>query len=107
MRPASSRLPQQPRWRRGFDWIGLALVVMLALYLIGRAVVEVVTVNPHRPETYRQNWGGPSYLGVLAIHAGPGLVVATLAILYGRHRRRLHRGQSRDPRTPTTHPWSC
>lgn len=57
---------------------------VLSLYLVGRAVVEVATVDPSRPGTYRQDWGGPHYLGVVLVHAGPGLLVVTMT---ARHLR--------------------
>lgn len=71
----------------GLRWLRFALVALVAVYAVGRAVVEVVTVNPRRPETYAQDWGGPQYLGVIAVHAGPGLLVLALTLLWARRRR--------------------
>jgi hypothetical protein len=62
--------------RRTAARLGRALLALLAVYLVARAVVEVVTVDPSNPETYRRDWGGPHYLGVMLVHAGPGVVVA-------------------------------
>ncbi|MEP7019906.1 MAG: hypothetical protein ABI808_04595 [Pseudonocardiales bacterium] len=81
-----------PRARRVIRWLGIAVLTLLAVYLVARAVVEVVTVNPNRPETYRQDWGGPHYLGVLLVHAGPGLLVVTLTA-HRLRRRALRRGE--------------
>ena len=52
---------------------------MLALYLVGRGAVEVVLVDRGRPQTYRQDWGGPHYVGVLLVHTGPGAGVLALS----------------------------
>lgn len=76
---------------------GLALLVVIAGYLVGRAVVEVVSVDPRRRESYEQDWGGPHYLGLLAVHAGPGLLaLAALAFWV----RRTTRGRRRARRGP-------
>lgn len=67
-------------------------MALLAVCAVGRAVVEVVTVNPRRPESSAQDWGGP-LPGLLAGHAGPGLLVLALVLLRVRgatRRRRLH-----------------
>lgn len=69
--------------------IGRALRVLfwiLALYLLGRAVVELLTVDPGDPSSYRTDWGGPHYLGVVAVHVLPGLIL--LAVALGRAWRR-------------------
>jgi hypothetical protein len=59
-------------WRRALVGFG----VVLGLYLIGRAIVEPFTINLADPATYRDDWGGPSLLGVLAVHCGPGIAAA-------------------------------
>jgi hypothetical protein len=52
-------------------------------------VVEVVAVDPDDPSSYRDDWGGPSYVGVLLVHAGPGLLVVVLVgLLLWRRRDR-------------------
>jgi hypothetical protein len=50
--------------------------VLLAAYLVVRALVELATIHYNVPASYRQDWGGPSLAGVLAVHAGPGIGVA-------------------------------
>jgi hypothetical protein len=65
--------------RRIARWAGLGLFALVAAFFVGRAVVEVISVDASAPATYRDDWGGPTYLGVLAVHAGPGLIV--LAVL--------------------------
>jgi hypothetical protein len=72
---------------RALRWIGAALTLLLAVYLVGRAVVEVVTVHPGDPVSYRDDWGGPTYAGVLAVHALPGVLVVVAAIWWWRRRR--------------------
>ena len=66
-----------------------AVVVSLALglYLIVRAVAEPFVIDMSDPATYRNDWGGPSLLGVLLVHCGPG-VVAAIAIAMAMIRRR-------------------
>jgi hypothetical protein len=66
--------------------IGTALLLVLAVYLVGRAVVEVAAVDPGNPADYRDDWGGPSYLGVLAVHTGPGLLAIAAAVFWWRRR---------------------
>ena len=64
--------------RRPLRLLGLVLLVALGTFLVARAVVEVVAVDPGDPSTYRDDWGGPTYAGVLLVHAGPGLLVVAL-----------------------------
>jgi hypothetical protein len=74
--------------RRPLRLLGLVLLVALGTFLVARAVVEVVAVDPGDPSTYRDDWGGPTYAGVLLVHAGPGvLVVALVAWLLWRRGR--------------------
>jgi predicted transporter len=64
------------------------LAILLGLYLVVRAVVEPFVIDVSDPATYRDDWGGPSLLGVLAIHCGPGLLVLVgLCIVLLRRRR--------------------
>jgi hypothetical protein len=67
---------------------GVGLV--LGLYLIVRAVAEPFVIDVSDPATYRNDWGGPSLLGVLLVHCGPG-VVAAAAIAAALRRRRSSR----------------
>jgi hypothetical protein len=64
--------------RRPLRLLGMVLLVALDTFLVARAVVEVVAVDPGDPSTYRDDWGGPTYAGVLLVHAGPGLLVVSL-----------------------------
>ena len=58
--PATAAKPEpvttvaRQRWpRRIARWLGRALLLLIALYLVGRAVVELVTLDPTKPETYQ------------------------------------------------------
>jgi hypothetical protein len=73
----------------------LAIVVglVLGLFLIVRAVAEPFVIDLSNPATYRNDWGGPSLVGVLLVHCGPGVVsaVAIAQVLLQRHQRRRSR----------------
>ncbi|MDN5777181.1 MAG: hypothetical protein L0H96_09740 [Humibacillus sp.] len=75
---------------KGLRWVGKVLGATLAMYLIARAALEVCIIDPGRPESYRHDWGAPNYLGVLAVHVGPGLIALLAVVLWwrrARHRR--------------------
>jgi hypothetical protein len=57
------------------------LGLVLGLFLIVRAVVEPFAIDFGDPATYRNDWGGPSLAGVLAVHMGPGLLALVLMIV--------------------------
>ena len=65
-----------------------AVLGVLGLYLIGRGIVELFTISWHDPSSYRDDWGGPSLLGVLAVHTGPAVVLIIAAIVSIRRRHR-------------------
>ncbi|MFC7304426.1 hypothetical protein ACFQVC_09410 [Streptomyces monticola] len=56
----------------------VALGLVVGTYLIVRAIAEPFVIDMGDPSTYRDDWGGPSLVGVLAVHCGPGLVAAWL-----------------------------
>ena len=68
----------------------VALGVALGLFLIIRAVAEPFVIDLSDPATYRSDWGGPSLLGVLLVHCGPG-VVAAIVMAMALLRRRSSR----------------
>jgi hypothetical protein len=84
---------QQVPVRRGRAWRGALTVfgVVLGLYLIGRAIVEPFILNLSDPASYRNDWGGPSLFGVLAVHCGPGIVAALWMVTALMRRRRGER----------------
>ncbi len=71
----------------------LGLGTLLGAYLIVRAVAEPFVIQFGDPASYRNDWGGPSLPGVLAVHCGPGIVAA---VLFVRGALRL-RSASRTP----------
>lgn len=62
--------------------------VVLGLYLVVRAVIEPFVIDISDPATYRDDWGGPSLLGVLVVHCGPGLIAAAAIVTVLVRRRR-------------------
>src|ERR1700722_10016138 len=86
-RPASSA-PQPPpvqsppvqpargrRRRAAWLWPLFAIGAVLAVYLVGRGVAELILIHYGDPASYAKDWGGPSLAGGLAVHSGPGLVI--------------------------------
>lgn len=63
------------RRRTAWLWPLLAVGAVLAVYLVGRGVAELILINYGDPASYAKDWGGPSLAGVLAVHSGPGLVI--------------------------------
>ena len=71
--------------------IGLAIVGLLALYLVGRGIAEFFTVNYSDPASYRNDWGGPSLAGVFAVHSGPAVAIVAGSVIYLRRHWRGRR----------------
>jgi hypothetical protein len=65
--------------------------LIFGLYLIVRAVVEPFVIDMSDPSTYRNDWGGPSLLGVLAVHCGPGLLAGAVIVAVLIRRRSSRR----------------
>ena len=81
-RPANSAsrtvpVPAARAGRRRAAWLWALLTVgsVLAVYLVGRGVAELILIHYGDPASYAKDWGGPSLAGVLAVHSGPGLVI--------------------------------
>ncbi|WP_199040657.1 hypothetical protein [Glycomyces salinus] len=55
-----------------------ALVIMVGGYLIFRAAVDPFLRDPSDPSTFQDDWGGPTYIGALAVHMGPGIIFTAL-----------------------------
>lgn len=70
---------------------GLTLVVMVCVFFIGRAAAEPFTVG----NDYQSDWGGPSLVGVLAVHMMPGLLAAAVLVWLGSVMLRRHRAPHR------------
>jgi hypothetical protein len=60
---------------------------VLGLYLTGRAVAELFVLHWGDPASYRNDWGGPSLIGVLAVHCLPGLILPAVVAHRLRGRR--------------------
>jgi len=54
--------------------------------LVGQVLMP--SVNLSDPASYRNDWGGPSLFGVLAVHCGPGIVAALWMVTALMRRRR-------------------
>jgi hypothetical protein len=82
------------RWRRVIPRVTAGLVCgLVAAYLVARGVAEFWIVDYADPESYRNAWGGPSLIGVFAVHSGPGLAVIVAAALWLRRRVSRRTGQ--------------
>lgn len=55
-------------------------VTVIAIYFVVRGVAEFWIVDPSNPESYVHDWGGPSLVGVFAVHSGPGLLVVIMGL---------------------------
>jgi hypothetical protein len=56
------------------------LLLALGIYLIVRAVAEPFVIDFSDPLSYQGDWGGPSLIGVLAVHTVPGVIAAALLV---------------------------
>jgi hypothetical protein len=67
--------------------IVLELGVIVGIFFIVRAVVELLTIDYSDPTSYADDWGGPSIAGVLLVHCGLGLIAAFwIGVLLWRRR---------------------
>lgn len=90
-----------PRWRRRLPRFTAAAVGgLLAAYEVARGIVEFFLIHYSQPESYRDDWGGPSLAGVLAVHSGPGLAILIFAGVYLHHWRRARRRKARAADAP-------
>lgn len=82
------------RWRRLVPRV-LAVVFggLFAIYAVGRGITEFWVVDFGDPASYRNAWGGPSLLGVFAVHSGPGLAVIILGLVWLRRRGRATKAE--------------
>lgn len=70
--PKTGQTETRPAMRR----IVVALGVIVGIFLIVRAVVELFTIDYSDPSSYADDWGGPSLARVLLVHCGLGLIAA-------------------------------
>jgi hypothetical protein len=69
----------------------VTLGYLIGIYLVVRALVELIVIDYGEPSTYRDDWGGPSLAGVLAVHCLPGVIAAVLMVWGWRRARRRAR----------------
>jgi hypothetical protein len=72
----------------------IAVGLVLGLFFIVRAIAEPFVIDMSDPSTYRNDWGGPSLLGVLLVHCGPGVLAAVAIALVLVRRRSSGRPQT-------------
>lgn len=58
----------------------MVLGYVFGSYLTARAIAEPFVIDPNQPGSYRNDWGGPSLIGVLAVPMLPGIIAAVLMI---------------------------
>jgi hypothetical protein len=73
--------------------------VVVGLYLVVRAIAEPFLIDMSDPVTYRDDWGGPSLLGVLLVHCGLGILAGVVLVTAYLRRRAAPRRPS-DAETP-------
>ena len=54
----------------------ITLGVIVGIFFIVRAVVELFAIDYSDPSSYAHDWGGPSLAGVLLVHCVLGLIAA-------------------------------
>lgn len=67
--------------------VGVAALLIVGAYLVVRAAIDPFLRDFSDPSTYEDDWGGPSLVGVLIVHMGPGVVAAVLMLRWFRRRR--------------------
>jgi uncharacterized membrane protein HdeD (DUF308 family) len=67
--------------------VGIALALIVGVFLIVRGVVELLIIDYSNPSSYAEDWGGPSLAGVLLVHVGPGILALLLIGAYWRRSR--------------------
>lgn len=77
------------RFLRGARTLAKFVAVALGVYLILRAAVEPFVIDLTDPASHKPGWGGPTLIGVLAVHMLPGLMSLTLLIAFHRTRRTM------------------
>jgi hypothetical protein len=96
---ATSVVVASPSERRRLPrFTGATAGGLLAAYLVVRGIAEFFVINYSRPESYREDWGGPSLAGVLAVHSGPGLAILIFAGVHLYRWRRPRRKAASAPR---------
>jgi hypothetical protein len=74
--------------------VALIVGLVFAVFLVGRAIVELVTFHYSDPSSYEHDWGEPSMIGVLLVHCLPGVLAAAGVVLVVRRSDRGPRNAS-------------
>ena len=75
--------------------VGLVLLWLVGIFFVGRAIAEFFVVDYSHPASYRDDWGGPSLIGVFAVHTLPGVIAAILVARALVRRSRASRAKTR------------
>ena len=67
--------------------VALVIGLVFAVFLIVRAIVELITFHYSDPSSYERDWGGPGMIGVLLVHCLPGALAAAAVVLWLRRSR--------------------
>ena len=67
----------------------------MGAYLVVRAIAEPFVFDLSDPATYRSDWGGPSLIGIPAVHMLPEISAAVLMVHAIRRRQGTRSGRSR------------
>jgi hypothetical protein len=78
----------------------IAVGLALGLFFILRAIAEPFVIDMSDSSTYRNDWGGPSLLGVLLVHCGPGVLAAVGIAMVLIRRRSSGRAQEKQHAQP-------
>jgi len=68
----------------------VVLAAVVGYLFVGRGIGELFMIDLRDPSSYRNDWGGPSLAGVLAVHSGPAVVVLGATLAWFVRRRRAH-----------------
>lgn len=74
--------------KRTLSKAGWFVLLLFMMFAIGRGIVELFAINWSDPASYRADWGGPSLLGVLSVHSGPGVLSAVALASWWRRRHK-------------------
>ena len=72
--------------------VALIAWLVVTVFLIVRAIVELFAIDYSDPSSYQHDWGGPSLAGVLLVHCLPGVIAAVIAVIVFRRYRRSRAG---------------
>lgn len=75
----------RPKVMKTAKWL---LGSLIALYFVARGIAEFWVVNYSNPSSYRNSWGGPTLIGVFAVHTGPGILIILFGIWWLWRRKR-------------------